>query len=79
VSVSISRDRSSVAVFRVALVCSRFNGAVTNGGSLKERSTSCATPAVDRSDIAVGWVSWRLRGPLMALWPSPTATGRSTR
>lgn len=51
---------------RVALVCSRFNGAITTrllAGALDVLHDA----GVDRSDIAVGWVPGAFEIPLMAL------------
>ena len=51
---------------RVALVCSRFNGAITT--RLLEGALDVLHDAgVDRSDIAVGWVPGAFEIPLMAL------------
>jgi len=51
---------------RVALVCSRFNGALTT--RLLEGALDVLRDAgVDRSDIAVGWVPGAFEIPLMAL------------
>lgn len=51
---------------RVALVCSRFNGAITTrllAGALDVLHDA----GVDRSDIAVGWVPGAFEIPLLAL------------
>jgi 6,7-dimethyl-8-ribityllumazine synthase len=51
---------------RVALVCARFNGAITTrllAGALDVLHDA----GVDRSDIAVGWVPGAFEIPLMAL------------
>lgn len=51
---------------RVALVCSRFNGAITTrllAGALDVLDDA----GVDRSDIAVGWVPGAFEIPLLAL------------
>jgi 6,7-dimethyl-8-ribityllumazine synthase len=51
---------------RLALVCSRFNGAITT--RLLEGALDVLSQAgVDRSDIAVGWVPGAFEIPLMAL------------
>jgi 6,7-dimethyl-8-ribityllumazine synthase len=51
---------------RVAIVCSRFNGAITT--RLLEGALDVLDEAgVDRSDIAVGWVPGAFEIPLMAL------------
>ena len=51
---------------RVALVCSRFNGAITT--RLLEGALDVLAQAdVDRSDITVGWVPGAFEIPLMAL------------
>ena len=51
---------------RVALVCSRFNGAITT--RLLEGALDVLHEAgVDRSDITVGWVPGAFEIPLMAL------------
>lgn len=51
---------------RVAIVCSRFNGAVTT--RLLEGALDVLHGAgVDRSDISVGWVPGAFEIPLMAL------------
>jgi 6,7-dimethyl-8-ribityllumazine synthase len=51
---------------RVALVCSRFNGAITT--RLLEGALDVLDHAdVDRSDITVGWVPGAFEIPLMAL------------
>ena len=51
---------------RVALVCSRFNGAITT--RLLEGALDVLRDAgVDRSDITVGWVPGAFEIPLMAL------------
>jgi 6,7-dimethyl-8-ribityllumazine synthase len=51
---------------RVALVCSRFNGAITTR-LLEGALDVLADAGVDRSDIAVGWVPGAFEVPLMAL------------
>lgn len=51
---------------RVALVCSRFNGAITTR-LLEGALEVLRTAGVDRSDIAVGWVPGAFEIPLMAL------------
>jgi 6,7-dimethyl-8-ribityllumazine synthase len=51
---------------RVAVVCSRFNGSITNrllAGALEVLRDA----GVDRSDIVVGWVPGAFEIPLMAL------------
>jgi 6,7-dimethyl-8-ribityllumazine synthase len=51
---------------RIAIVCSRFNGAITT--RLLEGALDVLREAgVDRSDIAVGWVPGAFEVPLMAL------------
>ncbi|HXC19683.1 MAG TPA: 6,7-dimethyl-8-ribityllumazine synthase [Acidimicrobiales bacterium] len=51
---------------RVAIVCSRFNGAITT--RLLEGALDVLRSAgVDRSDITVGWVPGAFEIPLMAL------------
>jgi 6,7-dimethyl-8-ribityllumazine synthase len=51
---------------RVALVCSRFNGAITT--RLLEGALDVLAQAdVDRTDITVGWVPGAFEIPLMAL------------
>jgi len=51
---------------RVAIVCSRFNGAITT--RLLEGALDVLHAAgVDRSDVAVGWVPGAFEIPLMAL------------
>jgi 6,7-dimethyl-8-ribityllumazine synthase len=51
---------------RVAIVCSRFNGAITTR-LLEGALDVLRTAGVDRSDIAVGWVPGAFEIPLMAL------------
>jgi 6,7-dimethyl-8-ribityllumazine synthase len=51
---------------RIAIVCSRFNGAITT--RLLDGALDVLRDAgVDRSDIAVGWVPGAFEVPLMAL------------
>lgn len=51
---------------RVALVCSRFNGAITTR-LLKGALDALDMYGVERSDISVGWVPGAFEIPLMAL------------
>ena len=52
--------------FRVAIVCARFNGAIT--ARLLDGALSALEEAgVDRSDISIGWVPGAFEIPLLAL------------
>ena len=51
---------------RVAVVCARFNGAITTR-LLKSALDALTSSGVDRADISVGWVPGAFEIPLMAL------------